>query len=278
MLGIFGGYSLVANAYVIPGWNVPYNPIAYYSLTLVSLADSPSAFALKDLARNLGNVYDYTRHLKSVLFGDKFEKKAETNASETANAEINSTPFSEAIISETADALEVIGTGTEKISKEVVLDESNPYLSQGNADDWETYNTSDLGKQDKYRWLDGTYREFADKSREALSETDAAIIAARKILEHTSLAAGELQLAQAQNELKALLAYELARENVLDANFEQLQAINQANEYDETVESAYWDSITKMDVVDPYDEVTYKMLEAEYGYGKAKLAGMPDFK
>lgn len=278
VLGIFGGYSLVANAYVIPGWNVPYNPVAYYSLTLVSLADSPSAFALKDLARNLGNVYDYTRHIKSILFGDKFEKTAETNASETANDAINSTPFSEAIISETADALEVIGTGTEKISKEVALDESNPYLSQGNADDWETYNTRDLDKQDKYRWLDGTYRDFADKSREALSETDAAIIAARKIIEHTNLAAGDLQLAQAQNELKALLAYELARQNVLDANFEQLQAVYHANEYDENVASAYWDSVTKMDVVDPYDEENYKMLEAEYGYGKPKPAGMPDFK
>ena len=129
-----------------------------------------------------------------------------------------------------------------------------------------------------FRWLDRTYREFADRANEALSENDTAIRAAEKILRHTNKAGGDLQLAQAQNELKALLAYELARENVLDANFEQLQAINQANEYDETVESAYWDSVTKMDVVDPYDEENYKMLEAEYGYSKAKPAGMLDFK
>ena len=277
-LGVFGGYNLVAHAYVIPGWNVPYDPAAYYSPTLISWADSPSAFALKDLARNLGNVYDYTRHLKSILFGNKFEKLAETNVSETANDEINSTPFSEAIISETADALEVIGAGTEKISKVVAIDESNPNLSQGNADDWETYNVSDSDRQAKYRWLDGTYRDFAAKSREALSETDTAIITARKIIEHTNLAEGDLQLSQAQNELKALLAYELARQNVLDANLAQLQAVYHANEYDENVAAAYWDSVTKMDVADPYDEVTYKMLEAEYEYSKAKPAGMPDFK
>lgn len=277
-LGIFGGYSLVAHAYVIPGWNVPYDPAAYYSPTLISWADSPSAFALKDLARNLGNVYDYTRHVKSVLFGDKFEKMAETNASETENDEINATPFSESTFLEISEALEIIGAGTEKVAKTVALDETNPYLQQGNSDDWESYNVSDSERQAKYRWLDGTYRDFAEKSREALSETDVAIMAARKIMEHTNQAEGDLQLFQAQNELKTLLAYELVRQNVLDVNFAQIQAVYHANEYDENVAAAYVDSITKMDVTDPYDEVTYKMLAEEYGYEKPAPAGMPDFK
>ena len=277
-LGVFGGYNLVAHAYVIPGWDVPYDPAAYYSPTLISWADSPSAFALRDLARNLGSVYDYTRHVKSILFGDKFEKTAATNASETANDEINSTPFSETIFLETADALEIIGAGTEKITKTVALDETNPYLQQGNADDWESYNMSDSDRQAEYRWLDGTYRDFAAKSREALSETDAAIMAARKIIGNTNLAEGDLQLSQAQNELKTLLAYELARQNVLDANLAQLQAVYHANEYDENVAAAYVDSITKMDVVDPFDAVNYKMLAEEYDYAKPAPAGLPEFK
>lgn len=277
-LGIFGGYNLVAHAYVIPGWDVPYDPAAYYSPTLISWADSPSAFALRDLARNLGSVYDYTRHVKSILFGDKFEKTAATNASETANDEINSTPFSESIFLETADALEIISAWTEKITKTVALDETNPYLQHGNADDWESYNVTYSDRQAKYRWLDGTYRDFAAKSREALSETDAAIIAERKIIEHTNLAEGDLQLSQAQNELKTLLAYELARQNVLDANFAQLQAVYHANEYDENVAAAYVDSVTKMDVADPFDEVNYKMLAEEYDYEKPAPAGLPDFK
>lgn len=83
---------------------------------------------------------------------------------------------------------------------------------------------------------------------------------------------------QTQNELKTLLAYELARQNTLDANLAQMQAVYQSNEYDENVESAYIDSITVMDVPDPYDEVNYKMLKEEYGYEKPKVVGMPDFK
>ena len=43
-------------------------------------------------------------------------------------------------------------------------------------------------------------------------------------------------------------------EIALDLNLSQLQAVNQANEYDENVESAYIDSITKIDVIDPYDD------------------------
>lgn len=92
------------------------------------------------------------------------------------------------------------------------------------------------------------------------------------------MAEGNLQAYQAQNELKTMLAYELARKNALDSNFSQMQAVHQAVEYDENVESAYIDSITKFDIADPYDEVNFKMLEEEYGYEKPKLPGMPDFK
>ena len=83
---------------------------------------------------------------------------------------------------------------------------------------------------------------------------------------------------QAQNELRTLLAYELARANALDADFAQLQAVNQGGEYDSNVESAYIDSITKFDVIDPYDAVNFQLLREEYGYEKPELSGMPDFR
>ena len=111
-----------------------------------------------------------------------------------------------------------------------------------------------------------------------VEETEKTIKAAKKIFEHTNAAEGELQIYQAQNELKTLLAYELARQNALDSNLAQMQALYQAAEYDENVESAYIDSITKFDVTDPYDEINYKMLDEEYGYEKPKAAGMPNFK
>lgn len=277
-VGLFGGYSLVANAYSIPGVTKPYNPLAYYSLTEISWEDSPSIFALRDLAANLGNVYDYTRHVKSILFGEKFEKTAETVENKRHNEEINTTPFTEEIFNETADALKNIKLGTERITKTADISETNSYLRQGNSDDWESYNQNSYNRDEKYKRLSETYRNFADGAKSEIEETEKTIEAAKKIFEHTNAAEGELQMYQAQNELKTLLAYELARQNVLDSNLAQIQAVYQAAEYDENVDSAYIDSITKFDIADPYDEINYKMLVEEYGYEKPKLAGMPDFK
>ena len=277
-LGVLCGYNLVAYAYSVPGWTEPYNPAAYYSLTEISFEDSPSPFALKDLARNGGTVYDYTRHIKSILAGDNFEKTAEIAVSKTENEEINIKPFTEEIFLETGSALNIVEIGTEKVSKVAVIDESNGKLRQGNDDDWESYNSADYNTQDKYRWLDEVYKDFVSGSRQEIAETENVIRTAEKILNHTNIAEGNLQMYQAQNELKTLLAYELARQNALDANFAQLQAVYQSSEYDEIVEAAYIDSITKFDVVDPYDEVNYKMLKEEYNYEKPTVKEMPDFK
>ena len=276
--GFISGYGLIAYAHVIPGVDEPYNPEAYYSLTEISWADSPSPYALKDLASNGGSVFDYTRYIKSILFADKFEKLAETDADKTNNDEINSTPFSEEIFAETTVALKIIGIGTEKVARTATIDETNPYLRQGNDDHWDTYDQNSFNRQDKYKWLDDTYKNFADGAKSEIIETEKTIEAAKKIFEHTNAAEGHLQMYQAQNELKTLLAYELARQNALDANLAQLQAVNQAAEYDSNVESAYIDSITKFDVIDPYDGVNFQLLNEEFNYEKPQPSGMPDFK
>ncbi|MBR4904827.1 MAG: hypothetical protein IKZ53_09155 [Selenomonadaceae bacterium] len=276
--GFISGYGLIAYAHVIPGVDEPFNPAAYYSLTQISWADSPSPYALKDLASNGGSVFDYTRYIKSILFGDKFEKLAETDADKTKNDEINSTLFSEEIFAETTAALKIIGIGTEKVARTVTIDETNPYLRQGNDDHWDTYDQNSFNRQEKYKWLDNTYKNFTDGAKAEIVETEKTMEAAKKIFEHTNAAEGHLQMYQAQNELKTLLAYELARQNALDANLAQLQAVNQAAEYDSNVESAYIDSITKFEVIDPYDGVNFQLLKDEFSYDKPKPSGMPDFK
>jgi hypothetical protein len=69
---MFLGFGTVSEAYSIPGVDRPYDPANYYSKDSISYADStPSFFALREIMQ--GNVYDYTRHIKSILFGDKFE-------------------------------------------------------------------------------------------------------------------------------------------------------------------------------------------------------------
>ena len=151
-------------------------------------------------------------------------------------------------------------------------------MRQGNDDHWESYNQDAYSRQEKYKWLNDTYKSFADGAKAEIIETEKTIEAAKKIFEHTNAAEGHLQMYQAQNELKTLLAYELARQNTLNSNLAQLQAVNQAAEYDSNVESAYIDSITKFDVIDPYDAVNFQLLKEEFNYEKPKPSGMPDFR
>ena len=145
-------------------------------------------------------------------------------------------------------------------------------MRQGNDDHWDSYDQNSFNRQEKYKWLDNTYKNFADGAKAEIIETEQTIAAAKKIFEHTNAAEGHLQMYQAQNELKTLLAYELARQNALDSNLAQLQAVNQAAKYDSNVESAYIDSITKFEVIDPYDGVNFQLLKDEFGYDKPKVS------
>ena len=274
---VLGGFGMVS-ARVIPGIDEPYNPAAYYSLTAISWEDSPSPFALRDLAESGGNVYDYTRHIKSILFGDNFKDILAVATSMTQNEVINTTPFSSEVSAETDSALSLLRQGTESIGKTVDISESNPYLRQGDNDEWEAYNENGYDRQQKQIWLDKSYLQIAEGSQQELTGMEEALKAAQTVLAHTNQAQGELQLIQAQNELKALLVYEFARQNALDANIAQLNAARQASEYDETAESAFLEAITRMDVADPYDSKEYALVKESDGYEKPEVPGMPDFE
>ena len=72
--GLLAGSIHFASARVIPGVDRPYDPAAYYSPTAISYADSrPSVFALRDLARQGGSVYDPIREAKEILIAGRFE-------------------------------------------------------------------------------------------------------------------------------------------------------------------------------------------------------------
>ena len=273
--GFFSGY--IAYAQTVPGWDEPYDIDAYYSLTNISWADSPSPYALEDLASNGGNVYDYSRHLKSILFEDKFKNILEVATNKRLNDEINTKPFDEEIFEETLDALQILNKGTEKVSKQIDSQEIEKNLKQGDGEEWENFNP-DFNHEEKFLWLNQQYKNFAEGANEEVNELENVFESADKILKHTKVAEGNLQIQQARNELLTLLAYELARKNALEANFEQMQALYQMTEYDKNVESAYIDSITKFNVADPYDAENYKLLGEEYDYKKPEPVGMPDFK
>ena len=273
--GFCSGY--VAYAETIPGWDEPFNIELYYSPTEISWEDSPSPFALGDLAAQGGNVIDYTRLIKSVLFADNFNQMLTNATNKSQIAEMNSKPFDKKVFDETADALKVVDESRKNTIKNLDIQQVESVLKQGGGDEFENFNP-DLSNAEKFLLLDSSYKNYVKGAAVAAQDTDTIMEVADKVLNHTNIAQGDLQVQQARNELLTLLAHELARKNALDANIAQMQALNQAAEYDEKVRSAYVDSITKMNVQDPYDTENYKLLEGETGYQKPKPVGMPDFK
>ena len=264
-LGFCGGY--VAYAETIPGWDEPFNIELYYSPTEISWEDSPSPFALRDLVAQGGNVVDYTRLIKSVLFADNFNQMVANTTNKSQIAEMNSTPFDDKIFAETADALKVVDESRKNTIKNLDIQQVESVLKQSGGDEFENFNP-DLSNAEKFLLLDSSYKNYVEGASMAAQDTEKVMEVADTILNHSNIAQGDLQIQQARNELLTLLAHELARKNALEANMAQMQALNQAAEYDENVRSAYVDSITKFDVVDPYDTENYKMLEDETGYKK----------
>ena len=101
-------------------------------------------------------------YVKSIFFGDKIEKLADTDADKTKNAEIKSTPFAEEIFAETTAALNIIGVGTEKVARTATIDETNPYLRQGNDDHWDSYDQKAiLDRKNINGWITRTKTSLA---------------------------------------------------------------------------------------------------------------------
>jgi len=274
-LGFCGGY--VAYAETIPGWDEPFNIELYYSPTEISWEDSPSAFTIRDLAAKGGNVIDYTRLIKSVLFADNFNQQLANTTNKSQIAEMNSTPFDSEVFAETAEALKTVSDSRKNTTKNLDIQQVEQVLRQGDDGEFENFNP-DLNNAEKFLLLDSSYKNYVEGASVAAQDTEKIMEAADKVLNHTNIAQGDLQVQQARNELLALLANELARKNALEANMAQMQALYQAAEYDDKVRSAYFDSITKFDVADPYDSGNYELLESESGYKKPQPVGMPDFK
>ena len=274
IVGFCGGY--VAYAHTIPGWDEPFNIELYYNPTEISWEDSPSSFAYRDLAAHGGTVFDFTRYIKSVLFADNFNQQLANATNKSQIAEMNSTPFDDKVFAETADALKFLQDSRLNTSKILDVQQIEKVLKQGGSDEFDNFNP-DLSHAEKFLLLDTSYKNYAEGASVAVQDTETIMEVADKVLNHTNIAQGDLQIQQARNELLTLLAHELARKNALEANIAQIQALNQAAEFDENVRSAYFDSITKMDVQDPYDTENYKLLEEESSYQKSKPVGMPDF-
>lgn len=228
----------VGYAHIIPGVDRPFDPFSYYSPTAISYPDSaPSAFALKDLSR--GNVYDYARHLKNILIGDKFVAIENNVMSQLMNRIINMTGMDEKTAQVTTKAINDILQHNEDIALADVLESADKQgifrtlYSNKDPANWGLYNET--------RQLD-TLQQIYQKSLENLqksqSDSKARMETVNQVLDNSANAKGDVEALQASSQMEAIQEAETMRRNTLLSNMATVEAAHQRWETDRNLNAA----------------------------------------
>lgn len=259
-----------------PGIDKPYDPPKYYSQTEISWADSPSPFALKDLAAQGGNVYDYTRHMKSILYGTKFQVWLQNLLQRVGILEKHTEFWPEMSQDETIRILEEIQKKQNDHSILPDIEDNSHMLNAENISN-EELNPDDYSLEKKYLYLHTSYLDIATGSQESMKNLRNIMDAADYAAELSDEAAGDVQQEQTKNYLDAV---RLSAYNELGNGFNRLttlRALQQQKEEDETA----WESLVHQNTVtrppETYNnERTYEDAEKWSGFKRTKVK-TPDF-
>jgi len=222
ILGVLSVFGL-AYGRSIPGVTRPYDPAAYYSETAISVRDSPSPFALMDLARNGFQVKDVTRKIKSEL----------SQVQTYAQALLSSVKLNNKI----KDMTGISGS----VSQQMMHDVNNEFIQSeninkaGHLDDAEvktifrtTETVNDPTKvfdwRTQQKWLNTFYENTLDGAQANMVDTKSRINAVQNIVSVSDKVEGSLAAQQVNTDINAIYSAEAARKNALIANYAALEA------------------------------------------------------
>lgn len=317
VMGFSFGVMSVTFAEIIPGVDEPFDPTAYYSPTAISWADSaPSPFALRDLASNGGQVYDYTRHIKSILFGDTFEKILGVEGDKTKLEKKNTDNWSEHSISSTISrTLSILkGMGGEHRDKSGnVIGSSDDWasgsvndnnkkvlerLGKNHMDNVTSYDLStqagglfwgvDMGDEgmgrtktseaEQVAWIRKAYNEIGESSRNIAADQQQILAANEYALSLSSEAEGKVQAMIADTMARTVHTQALVDRSELYNKLLQMESIDWMEKIDEEQHANDIKESFSYHVANPSDENAYKYAKENYGIEKIQGHGMPDFK
>lgn len=231
----FGISASVAYAWTIPGVDEPFDPPDYYSPTSISYPDSaPSPFALKEISR--GNVYDYTRHIKSILFGNDFSSIKGSLLSQLLNQVINMTSMDGNTIAQTQQNLNNAFSNTQSIGI------GNDVAG---ATQQSLFRTTDTAGNPNYSYDPHAQFSWASNiyhtSLQALSDSDSdmknRMDALNTVLDNSAESNGNIASSQAEAQVSALYNTETTRRNTLLANNAAVEAAHDRMKLSQDMES-----------------------------------------
>ena len=270
-IGGIGAYK-VGFAHVVPGVDEPYDPANYYSMTSISYADSaPSPFALKDLARQGGNVYDYARHMKAIMATQNMESWLSTAMERFGITVKNINPLNNSILTTVQRNLASLNSDANSRSLgERTMDFWKSRIFR-NDEGYEDENT--FKAQEQYQAAAEIYKLYGNNAKGFIdtASSEQANIAA--IVEASNNAEGEMQADQAKADAMAMVEAETVRRNKLLGNLASIKAVEGKIRQNEDLAFRRQVQAAQISIEDPY----HRTARSEKLYEKSEPKGFMRF-
>ena len=207
----------------IPGIDRPFDEANYWTLTTISVPDSaPSIYTLRDLEGQGGQVYDYTRHIKSILYGDKFVDILTQVASKLG---IKITKFNPLGIDGSGKMHSRLQNLLASSQSHSVQIEDSPAIFNPQYNDGASGNSTDYASA--ARLLSSSYEAVANSNKNLMNDNEALYQSLAEALNYSNTAEGAMQMNQAGNQIEAIENMAMMNLTNMLANKAQLENIRQ---------------------------------------------------
>lgn len=258
------------------GWWGPWEPENYWDPIRISWRDTfdPGHYFLGDLSGQGGSVYDYTRIIKSVLFGEKFLHIVE-NIAEQLGIDIidrlHLDPMIMNIATSMAGEKQNRATELHSTAQKDLLTESSSFHSYNEGH--EAYDAPrNLVRQRQE--ISASAAKYAQIAESAIADGDRTRETVHRLMEAAANAKGETELRQIMEQLNAISVADQSQVTALLAAKVQLENDQRQVDLDKEIEWEKQAQDAKIIVTDPYNEER----AAVSGYDREKPRGFVRFK
>ena len=258
------------------GWWGPWEPENYWDPIRISWRDTfdPGHYFLGDLSGQGGSVYDYTRIIKSVLFGEKFLHIVE-NIAEQLGIDIidrlHLDPMIMNIATSMAGEKQSRATELHSTAQKDLLTESSSFHSYNEGH--EAYDAPrNLMRQRQE--ISASAAKYAQIAESAIADGDRTRETVHRLMEAAANAKGETELRQIMEQLNAISVADQSQVTALLAAKVQLENDQRQVDLDKEIEWEKQAQDAKIIVTDPYNEER----AAVSGYEREKPRGFVRFK
>ena len=251
------------------GWWGPLDPANYWSPTSISWADTanPRHYFYGDLRGQGGQVYDYTRIVKSVLFAGNFENILQVISEQLGIDILNRKPLDTATMEQSGHTVVYKGQTVPILYASIKANTLQGSPEFHTFTESTAHHDMDRDRIKQRREIAAAAETYAEVAQGAASDSDETRAAVQALLDET-------ELRQILSRLEALQASGATQVSALLAARTHLQRDQQAEELDTEIERQKEYTKGELLFIDPYSEE----LKKSYPYEREKPKGFVPFK